>query len=451
MDYVIEEKENILVVDDDEITLRLARKALGTKYNVTCAGSGSEAIDIIDREVPDLIITDLDMPNMNGFQMMTAIKKKKNCGGIPFMIMTGNNDSVTEIRGLSFGAEDYIIKPFSYDVMIERVDRVIKSEKKKKRLEQEACEDELTGAGNRRYIEDVIRSECVETKHSGVFMLMDLDNFKAINDTYGHKSGDDALRRFATLLRLYTRGDDAVSRIGGDEFAVFYSGGMSMDLAAARCEEIIKAVKSELGRINDGKMKAEISVSIGVAFAPDDGVSFQELYEKADDALYRVKRHGKGDYCFYSENGDNKPKDRSQDGEWNIKQLSLAMHEDDKTSGAYVVNSDEFKKIFRFLTRSMERDSREAQIALLSLRENDTENCDGFKASRVLEEVVRHSLRRGDVAAKLDQGQYVVILLDTDSDNGKIAADRVRRNWRQKCGAEGFDVVYDVNDIRSAV
>lgn len=113
------EKSYILVVDDDEIILRLAKQTLMSHYNVVCAKSGKEALEAVEISEPELILTDLDMPEMDGFQMISAIREKTGCA-IPFIIMTGNTQNTSEIEGFSFGAEDYLKKPFSYDVMLEK-------------------------------------------------------------------------------------------------------------------------------------------------------------------------------------------------------------------------------------------------------------------------------------------------------------------------------------------
>lgn len=474
------EKSYILVVDDDEIILRLAKQTLMSHYNVVCAKSGKEALEAVEISEPELILTDLYMPEMDGFQMISAIREKTGCA-IPFIIMTGNTQNTSEIEGFSFGAEDYLKKPFSYDVMLERVERVLKSEKNQKRLELEAYKDELTGAWNRRFLESKIEEECGQKNNGGAFLLFDLDNFKVINDTYGHKSGDDVLRGFASILRSFTRREDAAARIGGDEFAVFYSGMNGRELAAHRCEEIIEMTRNDLGYMVNRDSKCIISVSIGVSFAPNDGNDFTALYENADKALYDVKKSVKGGYRICADKntdtGDAAGSDVSGSGAnytrrmisamsekyriYDVKCFSRLMKEDNGMAGAYIVSSDEFLKIYRFLARGMERDNRQAQIALISLKsqtgaedECASENRrfpNDVRASEALDHAVRGSLRRGDVAARIDRSQYAVILSDTDADNGRIAADRVRRNWKREYGRTEIELEYDVGDIRGAV
>ena len=146
---------------------------------------------------------------------------------------------------------------------------------------------------------------------------------------------------------------------------------------------------------------------------------------------------------------------------YDVKCFSRLMKEDNGMAGAYIVSSDEFLKIYRFLARGMERDNRQAQIALISLKsqtgaedECASENRrfpNDVRASEALDHAVRGSLRRGDVAARIDRSQYAVILSDTDADNGRIAADRVRRNWKREYGRTEIELEYDVGDIRGAV
>jgi diguanylate cyclase (GGDEF)-like protein len=442
---------DILIVDDDEITLKLAQQVLGVRYNVRCASSGGGALIEVEQKKPDLILTDLDMPEMNGYQMIMMLQQDQENTDIPFIIMTGDTDNGNEVRGFSLGARDYIRKPFNHEVMLERVDRVFQNEQNKRRLEMEASADSLTGAWNRRYIADHIKKNCDRQEGAGTLLLMDLDNFKTANDMYGHKCGDEMLRDFVSVLRNFTRKNDVIARVGGDEFAVFYTGRMSHELIGQRCNGIIRATEEELNIVQGKPSKCRISVSVGVAETPADGRDFQSLYEKADNALYQVKKHGRRSYRIFSQDDESLQTRNVNNNEFSLHQLNSMMREENRINGAYLVSSDEFRKIYRFLSRSMERDSRDAQMALLTLEGAAEEASDDFRASEMLDSAVIRSLRRGDVAAKLDNRQYMVILMDTDKENGKIATDRIRRNWRTEFGAGGYDVRYDIGDIRTVV
>jgi diguanylate cyclase (GGDEF)-like protein len=360
---------DILIVDDDEITLKLAQQVLGVRYNVRCASSGGGALIEVEQKRPDLILTDLDMPEMNGYQMIMMLQQDQENTDIPFIIMTGDTDNGNEVRGFSLGARDYIRKPFNHEVMLERVDRVFQNEQNKRRLEMEASADSLTGAWNRRYIADHIKKNFDRQEGAGtLLLLMDLDNFKTANDMYGHKCGDEMLRDFVSVLRNFTRKNDVIARVGGDEFAVFYTGRMSHELIGQRCNGIIRATEEELNIVQGRPSKCRISVSVGVAEIRrlTAGIS-SHCMRKADNALYQVKKHGRRSYRIFSQDDESLQTRNVNNNEFSLHQLNSMMREENRINGAYLVSSDEFRKIYRFLSRSMERDSRDAQMALLTL------------------------------------------------------------------------------------
>ena len=194
---------------------------------------------------------------------------------------------------------DYIKKPFEPDIMLSRIEKALQIDDVRKNLALTAQKDELTELWNRRYMEEGIRKTALSETGSGVFMILDMDNFKSINDNFGHMTGDDILIELAAVLKSVTKQDDIICRMGGDEFAVFLVGKYPNDVCADIAMRIINEMDEKLADINNSGYS--VSVSVGIAKMPDDGIEYNELYNKADKALYFVKQNGKKNYHFYNQ------------------------------------------------------------------------------------------------------------------------------------------------------
>ena len=294
----MEKKKHILMVDDAATNLKCAGEVLKEHYTLSMAKSGKQALSLLERIIPNLILLDINMPEMNGYETMKKIREIPECKNIPIVFLTADSDLQSEIKSLDMGAMDYIRKPFEPDLMLSRISRVFRIEEDKKVLEIKASKDVLTNLWNRKHMEEYIDDLCLK-KEEGIFLLMDLDNFKGINDSYGHIVGDEVLNKFATAIKEVALNDEIVCRLGGDEFATFYHGKYEETVFKKRVEELILSVEALMEQINIGKHN--VSVSIGIAIMPSDGNEFKELYNKADKALYYVKQNGKCGYHLFNE------------------------------------------------------------------------------------------------------------------------------------------------------
>lgn len=226
--------KNILIIDDDKLNLAMARKVLSDEYKVIPAIKGTQALTYLKSGDCDMILLDINMPEMDGFEVLKGIREMEHCKDIPVIFLTADNDSETETRCFKEGAIDYITKPFVPEVMRSRVGRALELEELRcslaKRLEQKtrevsdmknkSCQDALTGLWNRSYTEETVNA-MISQGTTGALMMIELDNFKAINDNYGHIAGDRTLKMFADTLRDLAGEHDVLCRIGGDEFVVF--------------------------------------------------------------------------------------------------------------------------------------------------------------------------------------------------------------------------------------
>lgn len=210
-------KKHIMVVDDSRFNLAVAKDALEGQYTVTCVSSGIEALKSLEENTPDTILLDIIMPGMDGIETMKRIQKRVWGADIPIIFLTGETDNEVEAECLALGAQDFIAKPFFKPTMLHRIARILELEDFKRAAKMDA----LTGTWNRKYFEDHVQSYLNNAGEVGAFFMLDIDNFKRINDTYGHLTGDELLVRFSKVLSSVSRQDDLVGRLGGDEFAIF--------------------------------------------------------------------------------------------------------------------------------------------------------------------------------------------------------------------------------------
>ena len=260
----------------------------------------------------------------------------------------------SKIKMFDMGVMDYRRKPFEPNLILIISSRVFRSEEDKKVLEIKASKDVLTNLWNRKHMEEYIDDLCLK-KEEGIFLLMDLDNFKGINDSYGHIVGDEVLNKFATAIKEVALNDEIVCRLGGDEFATFYHDKYEETVFKKRVEELILSVEALMEQINIGKHN--VSVSIGIAIMPSDGNEFKELYNKADKALYYVKQNGKCGYHLFNEREKYLIQDNIilSNKEVNIDNLLDMFGMDHIDQGAFGVEYYSFKRIIEFVSRCIKR------------------------------------------------------------------------------------------------
>ena len=221
----IESKSNILVVDDNPDKLGLLQTALSMAgYHVRTASDGEEAIAAIEAYQPDLVITDVMMPRMNGFELAERIRANPLTKFIPVIMQTAAGHRVEDLRRASeAGALGYITDPTDLNLLLARTRTLLDFKAYLDVCEEAAFTDHLTGLANRRRFERQLDREVSRTQRYGhplTLLMLDLDNFKNLNDNFGHNAGDEAMRRIGKALREGTRGIDLAARIGGEEFAV---------------------------------------------------------------------------------------------------------------------------------------------------------------------------------------------------------------------------------------
>jgi two-component system, cell cycle response regulator len=305
MDQVPKDKMSsfrVLVADDSPVYRKLVEHALAEdSCSVSFANSGHQAIELFDREKPDLIVTDWMMPDLTGIELCQRIRTSSQSSYTYVIILTSNAEKENVVKGLSAGADDYLTKPFDRNELLARIrvgQRLIdlhrQIEAKNRLLEELALTDPLTGLPNRRAIEDWSARQLSGAARHGFpmwFVLMDLDHFKKINDTYGHDAGDTVLKRFGEVLRNNTRLSDISGRIGGEEFLLVLTHAEE-DNVKVVVDRIRKQLAAEQFEWNGSAIS--VTASFGAAgFSGKKAPGFSQLVKQADAALYRAKDLGR--------------------------------------------------------------------------------------------------------------------------------------------------------------
>jgi len=291
-------KHCILIIDDTPMQLVELGRILSSQYEVKMAKSGEEGFKVLKEHNIDLILLDLAMPGMSGFEVLACLKESEETAHIPVIFITGSALAEDEAKALSLGAVDYIHKPFVDIVVNLRVGIHLRLVEQMEFIENISLTDGLTGIGNRRSFDQTIKAEWNHAKRAKEhfsILLLDIDKFKMFNDTYGHLNGDICLKAVANIIGdNLERGNDTVFRWGGEEFAVLLPcthirGAM---MVAERIRENIAAAPIRLG---DKTTSVTISIGVGSIIPPDEGFeeAFAEFNAQVDRALYRAKANGR--------------------------------------------------------------------------------------------------------------------------------------------------------------
>ncbi len=289
--------QKILIVDDSLSDIKALGEELKKDYKVIFATSGREALDIaMSDKSPDLILLDILMPGIGGFEVCKRLKDEMSTREIPVIFVTAKDDDVEKVKGLELGAVDYITKPFFVPIVKARVKTHLELMKHRDKVENISSLDRLTTIPNRHHFEDVFEMEwrhAVRGKRSMSLILMDIDSFTEFNDNYGPAAGDDCLRQVAeTLASSIKRRTDYVARYGGGEFVIILPE-TDFDGAVLVAEMMRERIESLNIRHAFSKVADRISLSMGVAgiVPPPDSLS-DVLKEAAEKLLLDAKQQG---------------------------------------------------------------------------------------------------------------------------------------------------------------
>jgi diguanylate cyclase (GGDEF)-like protein len=296
MDYIDRRRQSaipaplILVVDDDAGSRRAMADVLREfGYAVESAADGAAAIELARDTRPDLVISDVCMPKTDGFELASTLRTAGSKDDYtPIILVSGRDNVERRVTGLDLGADDYLAKPVDADELLARVRVHLRNANRHRVLLERTLMDDLTGVLNRRGIMQALAQLMQRYRQNGLpvsVMMVDIDSFKTLNDTYGHTAGDTVLRRVAASLRTQTRGTDQVGRYGGDEFLVLLPG-----IDRAEASRISKRLRkmAELPAWPDEPGGRSVTISTGSATATADD-TVRTLIDRADHAMYVCK------------------------------------------------------------------------------------------------------------------------------------------------------------------
>ena len=292
-----DERPTILVVDDERLNRAALAELLGQEYRVLLAKDGPSALAHAQREARQLllILLDVSMPGMSGYDVLTALRADERTADIAVIFITGQSEDAAEEYGLSLGAADYVSKPIRPAIVRVRVRNQIHLAQQKRTLERLAQIDGLTGLANRRHFDamfDRAHRRCRRTASPLGLALVDIDHFKQYNDRYGHIQGDEALKTVARTLQAHARRpDDLAARFGGEEFALLLPGDGALP---QRLEDFRLAVLAQSIAHADSSTGPSLTVSCGLVVVSQlEQLSPTDLLQKADALLYTAKSQGR--------------------------------------------------------------------------------------------------------------------------------------------------------------
>ncbi len=429
--------EWVVVVDDDLMNLKAAGHILSSYgMRVSAVKSGQALLNFLKDNEPDMVLLDIRMPEMDGFETLQKLRETEAEEGrdqIPVVFLTADDTDVSEGRGLSMGALDYIRKPFHADVLVNRIRNILSNSERIRDLKTEAATDSLTGFLNKPNAEKKLTELCATEE--GALVVLDLDNFKLVNDIHGHEAGDKMLQCFSSLLCRDIRSDDVVGRYGGDEFLVFLR--TAKDDAAIRTlvERLNAGIRENASKLTDEKTAIPLGVSCGAVFVPRDGTDFKELFRLADKELGYVKQNGKHGYSIYDREGIGS--DRFADSPArDMKHVTMLLEERSVENCALWLGQEAFGYIYRFLIRYIKSYHGVAHKALFTLQKKEGVDYgvrdEKFRdASEQLGAVLKKTVRKSDIMMQIQLNQFFLLLPELTDENSDSVKSRIFAGWEK--------------------
>lgn len=298
-------KRTMLIVDDAKLNREILADLFREDFRIIKAENGRKALEIIKecKGQIDIVMLDLVMPEISGFDVLKERKSIPYFCEIPVIVITGCGAMEDQVKAFELGASDYVTKPFEAEIVISRVKSVTEAHQRMlavvseaKKLKQKSEIDQMTGLLNKTTSEQMIENICKkDDNRTNVLMIIDIDNFKSVNDLLGHQTGDHVICVIANLLSGMFRTNDIVGRIGGDEFIALMVDVPDMDIVHKKLDQMMQIMRDKTNLT----IPDNVSLSIGVASDCGEMMSYKQLFERADSALLRAKENGKACYCEY--------------------------------------------------------------------------------------------------------------------------------------------------------
>jgi diguanylate cyclase (GGDEF)-like protein len=288
--------KKILMVDDSNSTIELVKTYID-EYDIIGASCGKEMWEVLEECAPELILLDIIMPGEDGFHLANELSRDERYCDIPIIFISAKNTGKDVLEGLKCDVYDYIKKPFDRFELLARINATLKRKELENKLKDQSVKDSLTDCFNRKYFYNQVKQQISyynRTNTTFSIALLDIDNFKNVNDTYGHLAGDDVITKFASIIKENIRLYDIPIRFGGEEFAILYPGSDKKEAEKAIYK--IKNILASSPPVHE-KQKIPFTFSCGIVeiieVADKNNINFESLIKIADERLYRGKNSGK--------------------------------------------------------------------------------------------------------------------------------------------------------------
>ena len=290
-------KQKVLIVDNETSNLKILREILQDHMDVLVAKSGQQALKIAEIQQPTLILLDVVMPEMDGFEVITHLKRNEKTRSIPVIFITGLSDVESEVKGFNLGACDYISKPFHAVIVNSRVKLHLDLARQRTMLQNLAHIDPLTSLGNRRMFNNALEQEWGAAKRDKkpmAILMIDIDFFKPYNDNYGHPVGDEVIQQVGGAIKdTFIRPRDVTARYGGEEFVVILPD-VSEELFQGKVQKCCEAIFALNINHEYSSVAEVVTVSIGGLYCNNvDSLDCNKAVEHADEQLYQAKTNGR--------------------------------------------------------------------------------------------------------------------------------------------------------------
>jgi two-component system cell cycle response regulator len=292
----------VLIVDDHAASFERIAATLAVEHSVEVEANPAEALFRAADGNYDLLIVSLGLENFDALRLCSQIRSLDRTRNVPVLAITEPDNNARMVRGLELGVNDFLMRPVDKNELLARVRSQVRKRRYTERLRDNvqtsiemAITDALTGLFNRRYMENHLATLIEQATARGKplsALMLDIDYFKAINDTYGHDAGDDVLRDFALRIKRSIRGIDLACRTGGEEFVIVMPE-TDMAVAAMVAERLRRRIAAEPFAVNQGQRSIPVTLSIGIAALRGQDDNAAGLLKRADQALYRAKRDGR--------------------------------------------------------------------------------------------------------------------------------------------------------------
>lgn len=425
--------KHILMVDDVATNLKCAAEVLQDKYRITMARSGVKALELLKDETPDLILLDVNMPQMDGFAVYEWIRSKKEFAHIPVIFLTAETNKEKEIKGREMGAADFIHKPYEPEELCDSVEKVL--------LQSAGKEDSSLNTSS-LYGEEGLEKvkQAALKQETGYFVLLIFDKYRQIKEILGNAGSEELINKAVAVLEEDIGAENSICCPEGGKFTIFLKGSFEKEQIRNIVRRMIAGVEFEINEAYQ-ELGLKISVYAGIARKPEDGISYEELYQCADKALYFVKQNGKKSYYFYHTE-QNESKDTEEEKLPGYVQHLQRLLESN-AEGLDVAQL--FEKAYQMIRRYLESRNQKAQAVWFKMK--DINEDEKQKVAEMLDEVIGGSLRKGDVGLPWGNGNYLVVLLNASREDGGRVCERIKSKWQSRFGQAETELTYEIKSI----